>query len=177
MPKQLEDVEKRLLEATKAELLDKGPDKLNIRDIAKKCRISIGTVYNYFPSKEMLVANVMLADWIEILERVEEVCAQARSVEDALLAIYVGLIEFSGIYSSVYNQYSQHSANIHFYFGRRQRLVSQLSGLIEAVLVRRGHGRPEFMSKFIAEIILVASADKENDFSEYLDLIKMTLDK
>ena len=177
MPKHLEDVEKKLLEVTRAELLDKGPDKLNIRGIAKQCRISIGTVYNYFPSKEMLVANVMLADWVEILGRAKEVCAQVERVEDALLAIYVGIIEFSGIYSSVYNHYSQHSANIHFYFERRQRLVGQLSELIEAVLVRHGFSRTQFMSKFIAEIILVASADKKNDFSEYLDLIKLTLAK
>jgi len=177
MPKILSDVEKRLLEAARAELLQNGPDGLNIRDIAKKCRISVGTVYNYFPSKEMLTAHVMVADWNAILSRVEDSCENAACVEDGLKAVYNGLKEFADIYITVRDRYSKESASIHFFYSRHQRLVAQLSGLIESLLIRFGYDAPAFLAKFTAETILTAASDTKYDFSEYLALTRLTLEK
>lgn len=177
MPKLLEDVEKRLIEATRAELLEKGLDGLGIRDIAKKCRISVGTVYNYFPSKEMLAASVMVSDWNIIISKVEQKCAEAQAAEDGLTGIYNGLKEFAEIYSHVRGQYSQQHTAIQSYFGRHQRLVGQLSQIIEKMLTRLGYIRTAFPAKFIAEIIIVAAVDTQYGFQEYMNLIGITLEK
>lgn len=52
-----------ILEAAKKISYQDGLEKLNIRDTASICNISIGTVYNYFPSKADLVVAVIQDFW------------------------------------------------------------------------------------------------------------------
>ena len=45
-----------------------GIEAVNIRNVAKKCNISVGTVYNYFDSKYSLLAAVVENVWRDIFE-------------------------------------------------------------------------------------------------------------
>ena len=45
-----------------------GIEAVNIRNVAKKCSISVGTVYNYFDSKYSLLAAVVENVWRDILD-------------------------------------------------------------------------------------------------------------
>ncbi len=56
-----------ILLAGKEIIAESGMQGLNIRDVAKKCGISIGTVYNYFPSKDDLVIATIVSVWLEIM--------------------------------------------------------------------------------------------------------------
>jgi len=62
MPKRIENLRENILACAKKEMLAQGFDALNIRNVARGCGIAVGTVYNYFPSKDMLAAAVMLED-------------------------------------------------------------------------------------------------------------------
>ena len=57
MPKIIENLREQLLEETKKQILDRGYANTTIRSVAKACGVGVGTVYNYFESKEMLVAS------------------------------------------------------------------------------------------------------------------------
>ena len=50
-----------------------GVDKVSIRKIAKACGIAIGSVYNYFPNKESLIAAVSEQFWERILDNQEQI--------------------------------------------------------------------------------------------------------
>ena len=39
-----------------------------MREAARRCGVAVGTLYNYFPSKDALAAAVMLEDWHEDLD-------------------------------------------------------------------------------------------------------------
>lgn len=52
-----------LLQAAKEIVLKEGLDQLNIRRIALTCGISIGAVYNYFPSKADLIFALIEDFW------------------------------------------------------------------------------------------------------------------
>ncbi len=56
-----------ILAASKELVKESGMLSLNIRDVAKKCDISVGSVYNYFPSKDDLSIATVEAIWMEIL--------------------------------------------------------------------------------------------------------------
>ena len=45
-----------------------GIEAVNIRNVAKKCNISVGTVYNYFDSKYSLLAAVVENVWRDIFD-------------------------------------------------------------------------------------------------------------
>ena len=95
MPKIIEDVKKRILKTSKKRLLIDGYSRLAIRDIAADCDIAVGTVYNYFKSKDMLVGAVMVEDWRRAVERMSGDCRDVKSLNDGLRAIYDGIVDFS----------------------------------------------------------------------------------
>ena len=52
-----------LLEAAAAVLAEEGPEGLNIRRVAARCGVSVGTVYNFFRDKEELTLAVVEQFW------------------------------------------------------------------------------------------------------------------
>ena len=67
VPKIIENVREQLLEEAKRQIRENGYSKTTIRSVAGACRLGVGTVYNYFESKDMLIASFMLEDWMECL--------------------------------------------------------------------------------------------------------------
>ena len=60
MPKIIENLEARLMEEAKKQVLQSGYGAMTIRSVAKGCGVGIGTVYNYYPSKDALLAAYMI---------------------------------------------------------------------------------------------------------------------
>lgn len=55
MPKIIENLESRLIEEAKKQIEESGYEAVTIRSVARACGVGVGTVYNYFPSKEVLI--------------------------------------------------------------------------------------------------------------------------
>ena len=53
-------------------VFQEGLDKLSIRYLAKQANVSIGSVYNYFPSKNELVLEIVEVYWKDVFY--EEIC-------------------------------------------------------------------------------------------------------
>ena len=66
MPKVIDNIRGRAISEAREILIRDGYAALTIRGIARKLEIGVGTIYNYFPSKEYLAAGVMLEDWQEL---------------------------------------------------------------------------------------------------------------
>lgn len=56
-----------ILAVAKEVVLSSGLQNLNIRDIADKCSVSVGSIYNYFPAKGDLILSTIESIWREIL--------------------------------------------------------------------------------------------------------------
>ena len=63
MPKIIPNIREQLLREAKRQLMEQGYGKTTIRSVANACNLGTGTVYNYFKSKDMLVATFMAEDW------------------------------------------------------------------------------------------------------------------
>lgn len=59
--------QKDILEICKQLIKEDGVSAVTIRSVAKRAQISVGSIYNYFPSKEALVAAAVQAVWVEII--------------------------------------------------------------------------------------------------------------
>lgn len=55
-----------LLNISKQIVKEDGIDAINIRVLANRCDIAVGSIYNYFSSKEVLLISVVEAIWNEI---------------------------------------------------------------------------------------------------------------
>ncbi|MBD5457178.1 MAG: TetR/AcrR family transcriptional regulator, partial [Lachnospiraceae bacterium] len=88
MPKIIQELREKILAASRTRLLTEGYAALSLRGIAQDCSIAVGTIYNYFKDKNTLIASVMLEDWLEALETMERVCAQAETATEGYVGIY-----------------------------------------------------------------------------------------
>ena len=81
MPKIIENLKDRLLTEAQRQIAEDGYETVTIRGIAKGCGVGVGTVYNYFPSKDALIAAYLLGDWQDCLE---EMGAEAEASDEPL---------------------------------------------------------------------------------------------
>ena len=72
MPKIIENVREILLLEARRQAKEKGYGAVTLLSVANECGIGTGTVYNYFPSKDMLIASFILEDWEKILSAMRD---------------------------------------------------------------------------------------------------------
>lgn len=178
MPKVIENIRETILKTAKNILLSEGYGSLSLRGVSRQCNIAVGTIYNYFPSKIALITAVMLEDWAEQTERIENACANAENAESGIQSIFACLHEFASLYQDVWNM-SMHSKEVRDEMAngrsRRQVLVEQVAGMIRALLERfELHDEP-FLPNFIATSLLAYIGEPDFDYERFDKIIKRIL--
>ena len=159
MPKIIENLPERLAEEARRQVAESGFAAMTIRSVAKGCGVGVGTVYNYYPSKESLVASFMLNDWKICVASIEDVAAQSQTLEPVIRTIYEKLRFFMEQYDPVFQDASAAAS----YAGSTSRyhsiLRSQLAQPIQKFC------RDAFTAEFIAEAMLTWTVSG-TDFDE-----------
>ena len=158
MPKIIENLEARLIQEAQRQIAESGYGATTIRSVAKGCGIGVGTVYNYFSSKEALVATFMLSDWKQCMTVAEAVSNYSDSPRAICLCLYDQLVEFSQRHQAIFRDESASKAfNGSF---------SQYHGMLRNQLAKplRKFCQTDFQADFIAESLLTwTSAGKGFD--------------
>ncbi len=160
MPKIIEDIKERILESAKCVLLEGNYSGFTIRSVAKKCGIAVGTVYNYYPSKDILAASVMLEDWHKSIHDMRQGCESALTIIEGLRCVYNGITKFTSIYDKIWSDYSIRGRTEYLFSEQHKMLRSQLVEIIHPLLARFNADEDEFLEIFIAENLLLASANQ-----------------
>ena len=79
MPKIIENLRDQLLKEARRQIAHQGYTGTTIRSVAAACGVGVGTVYNYFSSKEMLIAAFMAEDWQKQLETMAALRSSSRT--------------------------------------------------------------------------------------------------
>lgn len=148
MPKIIENLENRLVEEARKQVMEQGYAAVTIRSVAKGCGVGVGTVYNYFPSKDALLARYMLSDWKECTTVIESVSACSDQPMAVLRCIYDQLTLFVAQHESIVLDESAASS----FSGSFSRYHSMLREQLSAPL--RKFTKDEFTADFIAESLL-----------------------
>lgn len=157
MPKIIAELRGDLLEKAREVLFGQGYEALTMRGIAGACSVAVGTVYNYFPSKDMLVASVTLDDWQGALGRMAALPPADTAVQ-ALEEVFRELVSFYDQYRGIWREYTAagHAAPVTGPY--HQQLVEQLGGMVEAALAPFGPLCTPALPGFLAESLLSAAA-------------------
>ena len=168
MPKIIENLDQRLIEEARKQIAESGYSAVTIRSVAKGCGVGIGTVYNYFPSKDDLVATFMLADWKECLAVITQSSIHSENAEPVLCCIYEQLHIFTSLHRSII-QDRDAATGFAGSFGKYHALLrTQLAAPL------RKFCTDDFTADFLAESMLVWTMNGK-EFRQLYDIIKKIL--
>lgn len=154
MPKKIENLRAHILQDARKILEQQGYEELTIRRVADDCNIAVGTVYNYFPSKEMLAGSVMLEDWQKILQEASIQCSKAKNLPQAVKYVYQGVLSFAEQYRSAWRGYAFTGSETMAFKKRHILLITQIAQCLEPLTATfKQHGLKQF-DLYIAENIL-----------------------
>ncbi len=163
MPKIIEELRSKLLREARVLLLQEGD--VTIRAVASRCHVAVGTVYNYFHSKDELMAYVMLADWQHALHTMQARISAAPTALAALQVIFDELIAFETLYRDAWAAYAKGNDARSAVIERHGMVVGQLVNIIEPVLTAHGALWTDYLPTFLAETLLAATNRRQEDFS------------
>ena len=148
MPKIIENLEKRLLEEAKKQIEESGYGTMTIRSVAKACGVGVGTVYNYFPSKEALVATHLLEDWKQCIAAINAVSHYSEGPRPVALCIYDQLSSFSQQHLAIFRD----EAAVASFAGS----FGKYHGMLRTQLAQplRKFCGSDFAAEFLAEALL-----------------------
>lgn len=165
MPKIIAELRNDLLEKAREVLFGQGYEALTMRGVAGACGVAVGTVYNYFPSKDMLVASVTLEDWQKALGRMAAL-PPADTAAGALEGVFRELMGFYDQYRGIWREYTAAGYTAPITGPYHQQLVGQLSSMVEAALAPFGPLRAPALPGFLAESLLSAAGGGWERFEE-----------
>ena len=111
MPKVIENLRETIILEAKNILLTQSFKDLSIREIAKSCNIGTGTFYNYFSTKEELVAEIFREDWKKVSNLVEELKLTEEPCKEKFRKIYIAIGTFVSSYISIFYEMASLKGN------------------------------------------------------------------
>ena len=172
MPKIIEDAKESILHCTRKHLSETGYASLSLRLIAKECHLGVGTIYNYFSSKDDLVAQIMLEDWLKCLAEMDRHIDGAYDAETGLIQIQQILKNYCIQYESLFKE-AESSA--HVVSSRHDLLVSQMKERIQKLLNQ--FNQDDEYSVLLAEIMLISATKNTIDDQHFKKAIHQLLRK
>ena len=148
MPKIIENLENRLIEEARKQIEEAGYSAVTIRSVAKGCGVGVGTVYNYFPSKDALVASWLLLDWKECIAAIQAAGRDSDDAAPVVRCIYDQLQQFAQRHQTLFQDAAAaegFAGSFSRYHGLlRQQLAEPLEKFCSS----------KFSAEFIAEALL-----------------------
>lgn len=102
MPKIYEDLRETIVLSAKEIIVSKGYSKLNMRDVAKATGIAVGTIYNYFPTKDSLMSELMYRYWMEFIIEIQKVQKEDCELFVKFRKIYLLLESFLDMFKDTW---------------------------------------------------------------------------
>lgn len=165
MPKIIENLKDKFLCEARAQIEQNGYGKTTVRSIAAACGVGVGTVYNYFSSKEMLIATFMAEDWKKCLEQMKNDIGSAEDARAALACVYRTI---TGYITANKRLFSDRDAAKVFALSvgeRHKMLRAQVAACIACF-----YGS-DFSAEFVAEALLTWTVEGK-DFGQIYSCIK-----
>ena len=171
MPKIIENLRSTLIEEAKYQVNKFGYAGMTIKSVSKACNIGVGTVYNYFKSKEELVFAFMYEEWLESIAVMRKCSEETDSPE----------VLFRCIHSEIGNYTKEHQRlitdknaakvfSVH-YFSGHEFLRVQIEEIIAPVCMPLAKNPSPLLCSFMAEMLLIWSATSA-DFDEIYAVLK-----
>ncbi len=169
LPKIIEKVREQLLVEVKKQIMERGYSQTTIRSVASACNVGVGTVYNYFSSKDMLIATVVAEDWNIYTEQFKTT-AKTSNPKETIKLIYNMLQSFSEMHKTLFSDPEAVKKFSSIFTERHSILRNQIAEFVLPLC----QDSSQFLSQFISESLLAWFMEGIS-FEELYSVIKKLL--
>lgn len=157
LSKIIENPKQLILNKSKEILYNEGYMKLNMRNVAKKCDIALGTIYNYYPTKKALVIDMMTIYWKEFLSLAKDTADSDEPFYDKLKALYCKLSDFIKTFKQLWLAPELYNTPDYIQSGleKEVQFMEKLIRIVEKILIREGFKNNKFSSYEMAKFIVM----------------------
>lgn len=148
MPKIIENLESRLIAEAQKQIEEAGYSAMTMRSVAKACGVGVGTVYNYYNSKEQMLATFLLKDWDCCISAITQISSQSDSPVPVLKCVYDQLHQFNRSHQQIFKDEAAVAAVAAFFSRFHALLRTQLAKPLYNFFPT------EFEAEFIIEALL-----------------------
>ena len=171
MPKIIQNLREQLLAETQKQIAERGYASTTVRSVANACGVGVGTVYNYFETKEMLVASFVLEKWKTYLD------AMATLPSDDPRCLLAGIYDLMKRFAvENVSLFSDPDATKQMALGspsRHKMLRAQIAAYVLPICEGEA---AQFAAEFIAEALIAWSMENA-DFEAVYPLLKKIIQK
>lgn len=171
MPKILNNVREDILKVARDTLINSGYAKISIREIAVKCGIGTGTLYNYFKSKQEIISCILNSDWDTMTRRIENSNKIDQDSIKKLEFIFAELNFFMNHTHNIWykNYIDELDINQLYKMKERKKLLnSQLSDLISnALKSKTSYVKDDILCELLSGIFLFFANESGINFEKF----------
>lgn len=171
MPKILVNIRGKLIEETRRQIKTKGYGATSIRSVAQACGIATGTLYNYFESKDKLIAAFMIEDWQAARDIMTGRIAKLTDPTEVIGVLYDELSNFCKDHEMLIND---PEACVNFTKSAHEKhgkLIEQIEEMLAPSCAKRERESGAPVTKFTAEAMLNWLL-QGYDFDDFIKIIK-----
>lgn len=173
MPKIIPNIREQLLNETRKQIEEKGYAATTMRSVSGACGFAVGTMYNYFDSKERLVFTFVYEDLIKHFEYMEQL--PKESPEVVFHGIFTSLKEFMENHRKLFSDPDAAKAMRPDFETRRKFFRDRIGNVILPLCEERKVDNPVIVSRFIAEALIGMAMDNVDFEIAYSLVIKLII--
>lgn len=175
MPKIIDISKEKILNITNNILKSQGYKKLSVRKVAAESGIAVGTLYLYFSSKDDLVAQAIIVDWLDILAKMNQIARQESGFVTGVECFYQLVCDFMSSYKLAFDEYSKTVGSHNVLVSRHAMLREQISKHIQTLAINTDQNHLTGNTDMIAECILAVANQSDMDKNTLSDFIKLII--
>ncbi|MDD5455752.1 MAG: TetR/AcrR family transcriptional regulator [Candidatus Margulisbacteria bacterium] len=185
MPKIINNLHDEILRKALKHLRSKGCEHFSLRDIAKFCKIGLGTIYNYFPNKQALLTSLMHQYWVDFDNEFNNTEVSQKNIYEKLRIIYKNIEHFTDIFHDIWlNSMDLLENERKCLKGHAavNMMGNKISDLLEKAEIQKQIKIPEkattaVLAKFILSNFMVMAHVKILEYEQFETILKTILNK
>lgn len=160
MPKIIKDLENTIFNISMELFLEKGYKDVDMKMIAQKCGIAVGTLYNYYPNKKELYIATLKESWNSTFNKFEALrslpLSPREKIEKALLVLYEDIEERKGLGKELLNKNITELNGDPRVLNFKEKLIENMEIAISSLEKKEGFKNDNSINKRLAEIFLLS---------------------
>ena len=154
MPKKIENVREKLMCEAKRQVNELGFAAVTMRSVASGAGVGIGTIYNYYPTKEALITSYILDDWNECIEKMLGVIEKEDDPIAAVRGVYEINREFYNSNQTIISDRTAKRVYGTMIAEQHEYMISSLGSILTPIVKGAVLEDKEFAANILAQTIL-----------------------